>query len=128
MTKDKGGRPTVMTKDVLLKLDECFLADLSDEQACYIAGISTTPFYEYQDRTEGYKERKHTLKNMTTAKAKINIAKEINDADKEISKWYLERKLKSEFSTRQEVDNSGTVTNIVVASNKDKEALEDKYE
>jgi len=125
--KSNAGRPTVMTDDVLRKLDECFLADLSDKQACYIVDINPESLYAYQREHPEYTERKATLKNMTTAKAKMNISKEINDADKEISKWYLERKLKSEFSTKQEVETTGTTTNIIVASTKDQKALEDKY-
>ena len=104
--KSNAGRKTVMTKEVLRKLDECFLNDLSDRQACYIVDINPESLYAYQREHPKYTERKATLKNMTAAKAKMNLAQAINSKDREISKWYLERKVKNEFSTRIENDTT----------------------
>ena len=125
--KSNAGRKTVMTKDVLRKLDECFLSDLSDKQACYIVDINPESLYAYQRAHPKYTERKATLKEMVKAKAKMVIAKNINSNDINTAKWYAEHKMQSEFSTKQEIANTGTITQIVVASTNDKEALEDDY-
>ena len=127
MKKHAGGRPTLMTKETLKKLDECFLSDLSDRQACYIVDIEPQTLYNYQKKHPEYVERKATLKQMVKAKAKMVIAKNINSNDINTAKWYAEHKMQSEFSTKQEIANTGTITQIVVASTNDKEALEDDY-
>jgi len=111
--KSNAGRKTVMTKEVLRKLDECFLNDLSDRQACYIVDINPESLYAYQREHPKYTERKATLKEMTIANAKKNIAQAIKEEDKDMSKWYVERKLKSEFSTKQEIAGSGGFASAV---------------
>jgi len=50
---------------------------------------------------------------MTIANAKKNIAQAIKEEDKDMSKWYVERKLKSEFSTKQEIAGSGGFASAV---------------
>ena len=48
--------------------------------------------------------RKEQLKNSPSIKAKLNIVEAIEEGDSELSKWWLERKEKNEFSTKQEID------------------------
>lgn len=97
------GRPTVMTEDVLLKLEYAFMRGLSDVEACLFADIGTTTLYEYCNKNPEFAERKEELKKHPTAKAKLNVAEAIENQDVDISKWYLERKAKDEFSTKQEI-------------------------
>lgn len=111
--KSNAGRKTVMTKEVLRKLDECFLNDLSDRQACYIVDINPESLYAYQREHPKYTERKATLKEMVKAKAKMVIAKTINSNDINTAKWYAEHKMQSEFSTKQEIAGSGGFASAV---------------
>ena len=107
--KKDVGQPTVITDGVLHILRECFLIGCSDEEACNVAQISTSAFYEYQKKTDGYKERKALLKTTpiyTARKSVVNAVAIYPD----LALKYLERKLKSEFSTKQEVDTTGTIT------------------
>ena len=107
MAKDKGGRPTVITDEVIRKLEEAFAVGATDLEACFYAGISKTAFYNYQEDNPEFKERKEGLKNQLGLIAKNNLARSIkggNDAD---AKWYLERKRKDEFSLRQETTGAG---------------------
>lgn len=90
-TKNKGGRPTVMTKEVLQKLEEAFELDCNDEQACFHAGISTSTLYSYQKKNPEFMERKTLLRTSLTIKAKIAIAKALDDGDVKVSMWILER-------------------------------------
>ena len=104
MAKSNAGRPTVMTESVVRKLEEGFLLSFSDSEACLFAGISTTSLYKYCVENPEFAERKELLKKKTGMKAKKNISEAINDGDEDLSRWWLERKCKDEFSTKQDVD------------------------
>ena len=43
------------------------------------------------------------LKEQVKMQAKLNVSEAIENKDIDISKWYLERKAKDEFSTKQEI-------------------------
>lgn len=100
--KNKGGRPTVMTEAVLAKLEEAFAIGATDLEAYGRAGISKDAFYDYQNKHPEFTERKKYLKNMLKYQSRYNISEKINEGDIDTAKWYLERKVKDEFSTRQE--------------------------
>lgn len=98
----KVGKPTVMTESTLQILEDAFICDASDEQACFLANISPATLYNYQVAHPEYIERKKQLKEMVKFRAKKTVAENIKDV--ETAKWYLERKAKSEgFSQRTEV-------------------------
>lgn len=103
MAENKVGRPTVMTETVLQKLEYGFMKGLTDEQACGYADIAPSTLYNYCSDHPEFMERKEQLKNNPSVKAKINIVEAIEEGNAELSKWWLERKEKNEFSTKQEV-------------------------
>jgi hypothetical protein len=98
--KNKIGRPTVITDEVLRKLEEVFALGGTDEEACFYADISTTTLYEYQKGNEEFSERKNRLKQKPFLKARQSIIKGLDDS--EFALKYMERKKKDEFSTRFE--------------------------
>ncbi len=61
MAKDKGGRPTVVTKHVLRKLEEAFSWGCTDREAFFHANIASATFYAYQKDNPEFKERKEEL-------------------------------------------------------------------
>lgn len=101
--KYNTGRPTVMTEPVLQKLEQAFSLDCSDEEACLHAGISPSTLYNYQNEHKEFLERKNLLKKTLVLKARTVIAEALNKNDRCTASWYLERKMKSEFSTREEL-------------------------
>lgn len=103
MAENKVGRPTVMTNDVLDKLELLFAKGLTDREACLIADINPSTLYNYCNEHPEFLERKELLKEQPRTKAKLNIAEAIEQEDIDISKWYLERKARDEFSTKQEI-------------------------
>lgn len=109
--KSNAGRPTVMTAETVQKLEYGFLKGLTDEQCCLFVGISKQALYDYCHAHPEFTDRKELLKQQPSVKAKINIAEGIEKGDADLSKWYLERKNKDEFSTKQDVGLSGTVNN-----------------
>lgn len=97
---EKRGRPSVMTPEIINKLEQAYSIDATDEEACIFAGIGMSTLYDYQKQNPDFSERKRLLKDKLTFKARTNIANEINKGDADLSKWYLERKKKKEFSTQ----------------------------
>lgn len=96
-----GGRPTVMTPEVLAKLEEVFAIGGTDLEAIFYADISKDALYDYQKLHPEFTDRKEKLKERPILKARQTIVKGLDDADN--AKWYLERKVKNEFSSRQEM-------------------------
>ena len=101
---EKVGRPTVMTEDTIHKLEYAFMRGLTDLEACLYANISKSTLYNYCEENPEFMDRKEELKQHPTAKARLNVTEAIEKGDTDLSKWYLERKAKDEFSTKQTVE------------------------
>lgn len=113
MTTETIGRPTVMTEEVIAKLEEAFLNGATDREACFIANISKDSLYDYCKLNPDFSDRKEDLKDMVKYQARQNIVGAIKNGDKPLSQWYLERKAKSEFAQRQEhTGEDGTAIKI----------------
>lgn len=97
-----NGRPSVMTAETIVKLEGAFLNGASDIEASFIAGIGVRTLYDYCQDNEEFSHRKEALKDMVKYKARQNIVAAINEGDKTLSQWYLERKVKGEFAQRNE--------------------------
>ena len=106
------GRPTVMTEEVLQKLEFAFMRGLTDVEACLYADIATSTLYNYGKENPEFLERKEELKKHPTAQAKLNVYEAIENKDVDVSKWYLERKAKDEFSTKQTIDGELSVKRL----------------
>lgn len=101
--KDRMGRPTVMTKQVLSKLKDAFAIGCTDEEACIYADISTPTFYRFCQADEDFREEKERLKEKPVIAARLNIVNAINSGSKSDAWEYLRRKRKKEFSESKEV-------------------------
>lgn len=111
--KSNAGRPTVMTEETLKKLTFAFSKGLSDEEASLFAEITPQTLYNYCHANPEFFERKELLKNKPKMQAKLNISENIENGDVDTSKWYLERKAKNEFSTKQETAIEGAVPVVI---------------
>jgi hypothetical protein len=107
-----AGRPTVMDKATVNKLEEAFALGCTDIEACFYAGISRQTLYTYQKDYPEFLDRKEALKEQPVLKARKVVLDAIAEGDKQSSQWYLERKQKAEFSVRQDIKADVTV-NIV---------------
>jgi hypothetical protein len=96
------GRPTVMDENTLQILEGYFADGASDELACFLAKISTSTLYNYQNEHPEFLDRKNYLKEQVRFQARKNIRKKIESEDIETSKWYLERKDK-EFKQKSDI-------------------------
>lgn len=97
----KLGRPTKITPLAVKKMEEVFAIGGSDSEACFYANISRQTFYQYLKLHPEFNDRIDALREKPILKARQTIIKNLDEP--ETSKWYLERKKKSEFSTRTEL-------------------------
>lgn len=104
--------PSKMTPELIQKLEQAFSYWLTDDEACLDVWISTSIFYEYQAKTEWFKERKETLKRTPNIAAKKVWSKEISGGNYQASKEWLERRDKDAFSmkTESKTEHSGTLS------------------
>ena len=105
MAKSNAGRPTVMTEDVIRLLEAAFLVGATDLEACVHADISKTALYEYCQKNDEFAERKETLKNQPTLKAKLIINTALDDADLNTAHRVIDRKEGSKV--KQEITGEG---------------------
>lgn len=92
MAKNLGGRPTIMTKEVIQKLEDAFTVGATNLEAAIYAGISESLLYKYKSENPEFVERIDSLKGLTGLKAKMVIEKSIDKGDKDTAKWHLERR------------------------------------
>lgn len=102
MAKNKWGRPSVITPEVIRKLEEAFSRGCSDLEACLHADIWKTALYDYQRDHPEFAERKEKLKETTIMLARQTVVRSLKD-NVDIALKYLERKKRDEFSTRSEL-------------------------
>lgn len=95
-------RPTVMTPEVIAKLEEAFAWGCSDKEACLWAEIAPATLYKYQEEHPEFSERKDALKESPILLARQSVLKGVK-ASPELALKYLERKKKDEFSLRSEL-------------------------
>nr|WP_197714792.1 hypothetical protein [Maliibacterium massiliense] len=103
------GRPKVVDKAVLQKLEEAFLQGMTDREACLLADISPGTLYNYGHAHPDFLQRKELLKQQPRILAKKNLYAALCNGDKSLSQWYLERRAADEFSARQQVEHTGGI-------------------
>lgn len=108
MAKHPGGRPTIMTPDVINKLEQVFALGGTDKEACFYAGISHQALYNYQERYPEFVERKEALKMTPILKARQTIVKSLDDPNHAFR--YARSKLADEFGDKLDIKTSGTLT------------------
>lgn len=96
------GRPTVMTPEVIEKIEEELKNGATLQQAAFLADISLKTLYNYFKDYPDYKERCNLLQNLVSYRARKNIKEKIEKGDIETSKYWLDRKDK-EFKPKSDM-------------------------
>ena len=104
--KNKGGRPSVFTEEVLLKLQQAFNIGCNNSEACAYAGISENPFYEYIRNNTEFKEKISQWKMSPILTARNTVVKNLSE-DKALAWSYLQKKNHKEF--REGVDQTTSI-------------------
>ncbi len=97
-------------RSIVDKLEEVWALDGSDTEAASYANISKSTLSKYLQRHPKVAENRDRLKQKPFLKARRAIVADLDSG--EFALKYMERKKKSEFSTKSEVDQklSGTVS------------------
>lgn len=85
-------RPTVMTPEIIKKLEEAFLCGCTDVEACLFADIAPSTLYDYQQKNPEFSERKETLKSNPVLKARKVVLNALADNDIMTAHKVIERK------------------------------------
>ncbi len=93
-------RPTVMTPETIVKLEELFLRGYNDLESCKYARISKSCLYDFQKKNPWFSDKKTLLKSNLKLRAKIVLFEKIQNGCISSSKWLLEKKSK-EFSRKK---------------------------
>ena len=109
MAKDKGGRPTVMTDEAIRLLEAAFLVGATDLEACVHANIGKSSLYDYCQLNPEFSERKETLKNQPTLKAKMIVDTALDDGDLNTAHRVIDRKEGSKIKQEITGSNGGPV-------------------
>ena len=93
MESEAMARPTVMTDEVVRKLEEAFAMGCTDVEACLFAGISRPAFYDYCNANPKFSDRKELLRTNPTLKARklLLMSLESGDADAKTIQWVIEK-------------------------------------
>lgn len=102
-----AGRPTKMTEEVVGKLECAFSKDFNVCEACDYAGIHRDSYYEWLKKDAEFSDRMEQAQTNLKRKAKINIADKIEEGNMDVTKWFLERRAKDEYSVKQSVEVTG---------------------
>ena len=120
MSKNLGGRPTVMTEEAIAKLESSLMEGQTILDACFVAGISKDAYYDYVNNNPGYNDRVDLLRNTPNLKAKKAIDNALDIGDKDIAKCHIERK-EPDYAKKSEVKQD---TKLVVEGITMEEAME----
>ena len=94
------GRPSVMTKEVIARLEEAFAWGCTDIEACLWADIQVRVLYLYQDKNPEFVHRKESLKEKPVLLARKSVVMRLA-RDPRLSMDYLSRKRKDESCNRR---------------------------
>lgn len=91
-----------------------FLLGQSLLRACINGRIPYTTLKTWYDKDEVLRKEIESWQTYANSKAEENIVKALNEGDREISKWWLERRLKKEYSTKieQEIEQRVVVDTL----------------
>ncbi len=92
-----GGRPTVITNEVVRKLEEALQDGFSVSEACLVSGISRTAYYERRSTDEAFAVKMELAQKYVTIRAKKTVIQAIKDGNFNAAKWWLERREREEF-------------------------------
>lgn len=122
-TTSKVGRPTVMTKDVIAKLEQAFALDCTVSEALFYAGIKADAYYDFIKKNPEYADKFASLRNRPVLLARQTVVNKLSE-NYSNAMDYLSRKAKKEFSTRTELTGAeGEALNKPVLSDEEKDKL-----
>lgn len=96
--------------EIKKKIEFAYARGCSKAEVCAFADVHSKTLDEYLKRNPEEAERLEALKSRPLTNARMNVTQAIEEGDVDVSKWYLERKAKDEFSTKANVDITPSAT------------------
>ena len=113
--------PKKKTVEVITLLKQAASLGCTNVEACIHAGISEKTYYEWIKKDKQLRNELDRLKNNVILKARQTIVTALTDPNH--AKWYLERKLKNEFSLKIENDHTSSDGSMTPANQMTDEQL-----
>ena len=115
LQKNKVGRPTVFTEDVVRKLESILQLGVNDTIACQYAKIGRSAFYDMLKTDVKFSDRIESAKQLVTIAAGQVVSQSIiKDKDVASAKWWLERKVPDEFGIKDKPQVQVNILNNVI--------------
>lgn len=109
-----GGRPTVMTKEVVGLLRTALSNDLTIEEACSVAKISKDSYYERLKKDPKFADQMASAKLQPVFLAKKVLIQAIRDGNGTLALRFLERRMPERYGLRREHDENPLPPNTIV--------------
>lgn len=115
-------------KEKILKALEPYLKlGMSRRKACIAIGLDSSLLAHWEEKEPELSVKINAWVNEPNISARKLLVEKIQGGSKAIAQWWLERKERKEFSTRQEVEqNVNVVTEIKDTLKKVSEVIEDE--
>ena len=105
VSRDVRGRPTVMTKQVLAKLEVAFKIGATQREACTFAAIDQSTLHRFMDKNPDFANEIEDWQNDPVLAARSNIIGAIKESKSVPDSWgYLRAKRKKEFAEEKNVN------------------------
>lgn len=92
------GRPTIINKTTVLKLEQAFKDGFTVERACYLSDIGRSTFYAHLQSDSDFSDKMQLAQAWAIERAKQVVIREIDKGNLKAAQWWLERKARQEFS------------------------------
>lgn len=93
-----NGRPTVMTKATVQKLEAALRDGFSVGMACHVSGVGRSTYYQHLQSDPEFADKMELAQDWTTQRAKQVVAQAIDKGDLKMATWWLERRARAEFA------------------------------
>ncbi len=81
MSKKQSGRPTVITRPTVLKLEQALRDGFSIEMACHVSGISRSTYYIHLQTDTDFMDKMTLSQTYATERAKQVVVQAIDKGD-----------------------------------------------
>lgn len=103
--RKKAGRPTVMTEEVIGKIEQVAALDGSVQEMALYAGVDYTTVYDYLNKNEAFAKKIALLRETPVLKARQTIVRALQDPAYAFK--YVEKKRRKEFGNALDITSDG---------------------
>src|SRR4051812_14349545 len=96
------GRPSILTQDVIRKLEEAFCMDATDGEACAFAGISEASYYHHRKENEDFSDQMDRAKQFPFMLAKKGLLQALKEGDGNLLLKWLKNRQRDRYHEKVE--------------------------